>query len=307
MLYPACGVILGNLITSKITEKKYPTAAYALTLALTGILVVISLISVIFPREPLTLPGTEGYTVYNLAAQILLIPFSILIYILFFTTDKTRKDNAGTLRKNPVTSVLMVALFLVIYFLRVFMSVGLSELIDHNGAEELNQIIGNLTDKKNIAVMIFLIPSYFLSFIIFFGEEYGWRYFLQPRMQQKFGMKKGVILLGIIWGLWHLPMDFMYYTTTTGLQMQVNQIIVCIAYAIFFGFTYMKTQNIWVPVIIHFLNNNLIPVLQNNQNADALQNQEVSWSDIPLAALLMIFYIIFIFAKEYRSPKKKTE
>ena len=48
--------------------------------------------------------------------------------------------------------------------------------------------------------------------IIFFGEEYGWRYYLQPVLQKRFGLRAGVIILGVVWGLWHIPDDlFRYY------------------------------------------------------------------------------------------------
>lgn len=97
----------------------------------------------------------------------------------------------------------------------------------------------------------------------FFGEEYGWRYYLQPLLQKKFGLKGGVILLGCVWAVWHLPIDFFYYTTPDmGLAALASQFVTCISLGIFMAYTYMKTQNIWVPIIIHFLNNNMVVVFQ---------------------------------------------
>ena len=69
----------------------------------------------------------------------------------------------------------------------------------------------------------------------------------------------------------------------------------------------MKTENIWLPVVIHYLNNNLIPVIAGDASPEVLENQTVSWSDIPLHALLMIFYLLFIFAKEFRTPQKSEK
>jgi membrane protease YdiL (CAAX protease family) len=37
-----------------------------------------------------------------------------------------------------------------------------------------------------------------------FGEEYGWRGFLQSELT-KLGNLKGVLLVGLIWGIWHFP------------------------------------------------------------------------------------------------------
>ena len=38
------------------------------------------------------------------------------------------------------------------------------------------------------------------------GEEIGWRGFLQEKLtHHKFGVLRGLILLGLIWGYWHIP------------------------------------------------------------------------------------------------------
>ena len=125
-------------------------------------------------------------------------------------------------------------------------------------------------------------------------------------LQRKFGLRRGVLLLGVLWGLWHLPLDiFFYVTPDKGLIMTVNQIITCVGLGIFFGYTYMKTQNIWVPVILHFLNNNLVLVVSGEISADVLENQSVAWSDIPLALLLNgVLFGVFILAKVYREKKE---
>ena len=44
------------------------------------------------------------------------------------------------------------------------------------------------------------------NFHYHFGEEYGWRSYFQPLLQKKFGIVKGVLLFGVLWELWHLPM-----------------------------------------------------------------------------------------------------
>lgn len=64
----------------------------------------------------------------------------------------------------------------------------------------------------NLIMTIFLTFPYLATqSILFFGEEYGWRGFLQEKMQKKFGKRMGVILLGIVWELWHIPLWFTIY------------------------------------------------------------------------------------------------
>ena len=49
-----------------------------------------------------------------------------------------------------------------------------------------------------------------LGLIITFGEEYGWRGYLQSELVH-LGRIRGVGLLGIIWGIWHWPIILMGY------------------------------------------------------------------------------------------------
>ena len=38
-----------------------------------------------------------------------------------------------------------------------------------------------------------------------FCEEIGWTGFAYPRMRARFGWLPAALLLGLLWGLWHLP------------------------------------------------------------------------------------------------------
>ena len=150
--------------------------------------------------------------------------------------------------------------------------------------------------------------NYFFVFIAFFGEEYGWRYYLQPVLQKRFGLRAGVRILGVVWGLWHIPDDLFYYTQTSGIQMIFAQQITCISLGIFFAYAYMKTQNIWVPVCLHYLNNNLIPIISGTFSADVLENQTVSWKDLPVALVLNgLYFGFFLLADVFKKKEVQEE
>jgi len=59
-----------------------------------------------------------------------------------------------------------------------------------------------------------LMPIYPVSFILtlFLGgalfEEPGWRGFALSRLQKRFGPLWGTLVLGVLWGFWHLPLYF---------------------------------------------------------------------------------------------------
>ena len=72
-----------------------------------------------------------------------------------------------------------------------------------------------------LASLQFLGLGYVLTYLVTFiivliiggplGEEIGWRGFALPRMQPLHGPLVGSIILGLLWGLWHLP-EFMVPT-----------------------------------------------------------------------------------------------
>jgi uncharacterized protein len=45
------------------------------------------------------------------------------------------------------------------------------------------------------------------------AEEFGWRGFVQPRLRLRYGRVRTAVFMGIMWGLWHVPL---YFLTGTG-------------------------------------------------------------------------------------------
>ena len=301
MMYPACGVILGKLIFRKEGEK-LPMVGYITILATTAIMMLCALGSIILHIDPINIPGAGEIDIWSTVSTLPLILGSLVAYVAFWVCGKEKRENAGLQRKNILWSVILIAVFIALFFGRSIFSAFLTDLFNHNndGWTELKKAILN----KNMIIGIFVLPiNFFFSWAAFFGEEYGWRYYLQPVMQDKLGKRLGVILLGVIWGLWHIGVDYMFYTTKYGTQALITQIITCIVIAVFFGFAYMKTGNIWVPVIMHYLNNNIAGVLGGG--SASLQNQVIPWSAIPVHAISSIVFLLFIFAPLYN--KKKAE
>jgi len=48
-------------------------------------------------------------------------------------------------------------------------------------------------------------PEAVAALVVFpLGEEFGWRGFAHPRMVSRYGVVRGALIVGLVWGLWHL-------------------------------------------------------------------------------------------------------
>lgn len=302
MTYPAIGVMLGSLLFGD-KEKKLPKAGFIAFIITGAVLAVLSIVSIFMPQTMVTIAGSE-ITNWNLYGQYVVMAGSIVTYILFWVCGKEKRRNAGLSRNKILLSIAFVALFTLLYFARILVSVSVSQVILHTEGGGISEVIGIVASQSFLINVINTMINFPFTFLIFMGEEYGWRYYLQPVLQKKFGLRKGVLILGVVWALWHTGIVFTFYSPTSGLQYLVGQFITCTALGIFFGLAYMKTQNIWALTMMHFINNNFI-VLLSGGDMNVLQGQEVSWAQVPVMIIQSLVFAVFILAPAYN--KKKHE
>lgn len=161
-----------------------------------------------------------------------------------------------------------------------------------------------ILDYKFWLAEILVIPMVFLYVPFFFGEEYGWRFFLQPRLQKKFGKIKGVILLGVIWGIWHLPLVLFYYSTPENFFYAVtHQITGCIFLSIVFAYFYEKSGSLWCVVSFHSINNAIAGIVAVKQGG--IQDlYSGDWMDLGVSFIVFTFIAIFFLKTDVFTEKK---
>ena len=99
---------------------------------------------------------------------------------------------------------------------------------------------------------LLLAPA--LNFVTCFGEEWGWRGYLLPKVSEHFSTIPTLLITGIIWGLWHAPLTIIGHNygigywgfPFTGIAMMC---VFCIVGGIFLSYVTLKTKSC-IPAIL---------------------------------------------------------
>jgi len=95
-----------------------------------------------------------------------------------------------------------------------------------------------------------------LNFVTCFGEEWGWRGYLLPKMAEKMHAIPMLLLNGVIWGLWHAPLTIIGHNYGVGYPgFPFTGIFAmccfCIIMGIFLSYVTMKTKSCLPAVLGH--------------------------------------------------------
>ncbi|GII90159.1 CPBP family intramembrane glutamic endopeptidase [Sinosporangium siamense] len=86
-----------------------------------------------------------------------------------------------------------------------------------------------------------------------FGEEWGWRGWLLPRLLRGGrGVWGAFLVSGIIWGLWHAPLTLRGYNyPELGPWAALVFVGFCVIYGSLLGWTRLRTGSVWPAVVGH--------------------------------------------------------
>lgn len=98
----------------------------------------------------------------------------------------------------------------------------------------------------------YFLGAIFYSLIFAFGEEYGWRGYLQKEWASNNNLK-GFIAIGIVWGLWHFPavLQGHNYPEYPNLGAFILMPLLCTLFSIVFGLAFSRRYVIWIAVLFH--------------------------------------------------------
>jgi len=100
--------------------------------------------------------------------------------------------------------------------------------------------------------LLLIGPLFVLNTLVLGGnEEIGWRGYALPRLQQRMSALAASVLLGLVWGAWHLPLFFMAETAQASLSPSLFAVN-AIALSVIFTWLYNSTAgSLLLAVLFH--------------------------------------------------------
>jgi membrane protease YdiL (CAAX protease family) len=98
---------------------------------------------------------------------------------------------------------------------------------------------------------IFIFPLFWIICIIVGGgqEEIGWRGYILPLLENKFGYILGSLIIGIIWTLWHLPLFFIEGTVQNNINILLYMVLL-IGYSYIFSWIISISKNLLLSAVV---------------------------------------------------------
>jgi uncharacterized protein len=98
-----------------------------------------------------------------------------------------------------------------------------------------------------------------LNGVVAAGEEFGWRGFLQAPMIERFGMTRGVVIIGLVWAAWHLPAQLAGYNYPDYplLGALVLSPLQHVAASFFLAWLTLRAGSFWPAAIAHGAGNSI--------------------------------------------------
>jgi len=153
-------------------------------------------------------------------------------------------------------------------------------------------------------------PLMILSFILFMylygpsNEEFGWRGYALDKMLVKYGFLRGSLILGFIWGIWHLPWIF-YLTQWQSqafaispvwfvafvLQCMISSLVISIGHII-------SKRNYFTAATIHGVGNASLGLIYTGVS---LRGSNIAQIVIIVLGLAIITVTLGVFGKKFNA------
>lgn len=259
-----------------------------------------------------TQASNEGTAYQILQKGFTAFPVISAIMTRRITKDKTKWRFSIKVWKNPMLwgfcafiPGILIVIGALLYF--VIFPEQYSGLFDIGSLLGMDSAIP-INSPFRFAIVCVLISALCIPVqLLELGEEIGWREYLLPKQIAEYGIRKGVLLNGIYWGIAHLPLIFFgfnYSLENAGAPWSnmLMMLVVCMTLGIICAYVMVISNNVMYSAIIHGVVNVIgeIPVFISVSHKSGLLGPNPTGL-IGMSGLVVCAIIMFI-----RLPKLKN-
>lgn len=120
-----------------------------------------------------------------------------------------------------------------------------------------------MTDwQLQIGTFLLQLAASIILFFPAFGEEWGWRGYMMPKLMELMPKPVAILVGGVIWGLWHAPLTISGHNFGTEYKLYpwlgiLLMCLLCVLMNAFLTLLTERTKSIYPASFCHMINNNL--------------------------------------------------
>jgi membrane protease YdiL (CAAX protease family) len=143
----------------------------------------------------------------------------------------------------------------------------------------------------------------FIIFVLVLGEELGWRGYALPLLLDKRSAVMASLILGVLWGLWHLPTFLVPGTPQYGLPLSAF-VLLTVEYSILMTWVYLHTKgSVLIATLFHGAIN-----LSQGLFLGGIDGASRYWLlSIVYGAAALVVAVFALGLKSWRKPARDSE
>lgn len=265
-----------------LQTKRKPWKYFALTFAYSWIIWIPSVLDGLGLDLPFNIAGYSTVVVIIGAFAPLLAAVTLVSRAEGREGIKSFFRRALDFKIKPVYLLIALGLPLVIHLIAHYLALAI-------GLDVARTLI---PAEISISPVILALPYFILMLVLGGGqEEFGWRGYAQEPLQEKIGVIPASLVIGVIWGIWHLPLWFMAGDMHSAYSF-LAFVMMTTSISLIYSWLYNASgKKLIVVLFFHAMNNTAAPLVPFLHGIEG-KPETAYWI---YAAVNVIFGLIFAF------------
>ncbi|MBN2058362.1 MAG: CPBP family intramembrane metalloprotease [Candidatus Saganbacteria bacterium] len=169
---------------------------------------------------------------------------AFIFFVLFKTPWREQLDLF--IRRIDLWSIVF-AFFYPFFWLSLVLLVAVLTGLGQFNASFLSKALAWPFISSFLMLVVFAFPT-------MWGEEYGWRGYLLPGLVERYGKLNATLILGLVWGCWHIPSYYILYSQAglgQPVLLTITGILTVAVGAFPYTYLFYRTRNIIPCVLLH--------------------------------------------------------